>query len=238
MRKSSSVPPAFELDHVSRRVGSTVVLDDVTVDLPDDGVTVIVGRSGSGKSSLLRLLNRLSVPTAGVVRFRGTDVATIDPRRLRRQVAMIFQRPTMLGDTGLDDLRVADPALDEEAAAMLCEQVHLDPPLLRRSTDALSGGEAQRLCIARALATEPAVLLADEATSSLDFEAGCGIETLARELAEGGTPVIWVTHDREQVRRTADRVVVIDAGRVVATGSVDELLRSDDRRIRNALGGS
>jgi putative ABC transport system ATP-binding protein len=232
------MPPAFELEHVTRKVGETLVLDDVSLDIPDDGVTVIVGKSGSGKSSLLRLLDRLSVPTSGVVRFRGTDVATIDPRVLRRQVAMIFQRPTMLGQTAIEDLRIADPSIDETAAKRLFERVHLDPVILTRDTAALSGGEQQRLCIARALATDPEVLLADEPTSSLDFEAGCGIETLARELAEAGTPVVWVTHDREQVRRTADRVVVVDAGRVIATGAVDELLRSDDRRIRNALGGA
>jgi putative ABC transport system ATP-binding protein len=238
MRNSSPMPAAFDLEHVTRQVDETVVLDDVSVALPDAGVTAIVGKSGSGKSSLLRLLNRLSVPTRGTVKFRGTDVATIDPRVLRRQVAMIFQRPTLLGEVAVDDLRIADPSIDDAAAARLFERVHLPAVILDRATDALSGGEAQRLCIARALATEPQVLLADEATSSLDFEAGCGIERLARELADAGTPVIWVTHDRDQVRRTADHVVVIDAGRVIATGGVDDLLSSDDHRIRDALGGA
>lgn len=228
----------FSLDHVSLRAGDTVVLDDITLELPDRGITVLVGRSGSGKSSMLRLLNRLSVPTHGTVSYRGSDVGGLDPQTLRRRVAMIFQRPTVLGDTALDDIRIADPELSEPAAAALCERVHLDPALLDRSTAVLSGGEAQRLCVARALATQPDVLLADEPTSALDHETTTGMESLARELAANGIPVVWVTHDRAQVRRIANHAVVLDRGQVIASGSPDALLDGDDSRVLRALDDS
>lgn len=232
-----NVGAVFSLEHVDFRDGDTIVLDDLTADIPDHGVTVIVGPSGSGKSSLLRLLNRLSVPTSGTIRYRGDDIAGLDPLRLRRQVAMVFQRPTTLGDTGIDDVRVADPCLSTEGAAALFERVHLDPALLDRETSALSGGEAQRLCIARALATDPGVLLADEPTSSLDHEHAEGLEALTCELARRAIPVIWVSHDREQVRRIANWALVLDDGHVIASGTPGELLNSGDRRVRNALGG-
>ncbi|MGE3619245.1 MAG: phosphate ABC transporter ATP-binding protein [Acidimicrobiia bacterium] len=205
----------FELDHVSLVRGGTTVLDDVTVAIPDDGVTALVGASGSGKSTLLRCCNLLEVPTRGRIAYRGTDLARVDPLRHRREVAMVFQAPTVFPGTALDNLRAARPDLDVAGARELLARVGLDPDLADRTADTLSGGEAQRLCLARALATEPAVLLADEATSALDEEAATVLEDLARALADEGTPVVWVTHDRDQVRRLADHVVALDHGRIV-----------------------
>lgn len=227
----------FHLEQVGLRASETIILESVGLDIPESGITVLVGPSGSGKSSLLRLLNRLSVPTEGTIRFDGTAIDGIDPRTLRRRVAMLFQRPTLLGSNGLEDLRVADTTLTEADAAALLERVHLNPALLHRETSALSGGEAQRLCTARALATHPDVVLADEPTSALDHEHAAGIEQLFRSLADDGMPVVWVTHDRQQVRRLADYAAVLDAGRLIAAGTPAELCTSDDPRVRSALGG-
>jgi putative ABC transport system ATP-binding protein len=218
----------FELDDVSVVRGGTVVLDHVSVELPDSGVTAIVGASGSGKSTLLRLCNRLERPTGGCIRFRGRDVSTLDPLQHRARVAMVFQRPTVFPGTALENLRAGAPALDRAQAAALLEQVGLDPELLDREADRLSGGEAQRLCLARALATGPEVVLADEATSALDEASTLVLESLARALADGGTPVVWVTHDMAQVSRLADHVVEIERGRVTFAGPVAEF----QRRVR------
>ena len=199
-------------------------LDGLDAELPDGGLTVVAGPSGSGKSTLLRLCNRLEVPSEGTVRHRGTDVAERDPLELRREVAMVFQRPVTFAGTVRDNLHEADRSLDDDACAELLERAGLGSAFLDRDAGELSGGEAQRACLARALATRPRVLLMDEPTSSLDGEAAAVLEDLARKLVEDGTPVIWVTHSQEQLRRLADHVVLLAEGRVDRSGSADEVL--------------
>lgn len=186
--------------------------------LPDGGITVVAGPSGSGKSTLLRLCNRLVAPTRGRVLFRGDDVAGLDPRRLRRRVGMVFQRPTPFAGTVADNLRVAAPDLGRAAAAAVLERADLDGSFLDRDAGGLSGGEAQRMCLARTLVANPEVLLMDEPTASLDPRSSRVLEELALGLAASGVPVVWVSHDRGQILRLADSVVVLDAGRIVAQG--------------------
>ncbi|MFZ4518703.1 MAG: ABC transporter ATP-binding protein [Microthrixaceae bacterium] len=203
----------FRFDEVSLRLDGRPVLDRVSCVIPEGGITVVAGPSGSGKSTLLRLCNRLEVPTSGRVRYRGADLAGLDPVAHRRAVGMVFQRPTPFPGTGADNLAAAgvdDPA---EAATLLA-RAGLDDSFLDRTTDHLSGGEAQRLCLARTLATGCSVLLADECTSALDPDATRVLEELARDLADAGTTVVWVTHDRAQADRLADRRLLMEAGRV------------------------
>jgi putative ABC transport system ATP-binding protein len=199
-------------------------LDGLDAELPDGGLTVIAGPSGAGKSTLLRLCNRLEVPSEGTVRHRGGDVAERDPLELRREVAMVFQRPVTFAGTVRDNLHEADSTLDDEAGAALLERAGLEASFLDRDAGELSGGEAQRACLARALATQPRVLLMDEPTSSLDDKAAEVLERLARQLVDGGTPVVWVTHSREQLRRLADHVLLLAAGRVERAGRAGEVL--------------
>lgn len=202
-------------------------IDSVTVTAPDGSellhrvslradrghVTVLAGPSGSGKSTLLRAANRLSAPTTGVVRLDGADVASLDPQGLRRRVGIVFQRPAPFPGTVRDNLRVARPDLvDAEATAVLA-RVGLDVAVLDRVADELSGGEVQRMCLARTLLTGPEVVLMDEPTSALDPDARIGIERLARALADDGLAVVWVSHDLAQVHRLADRTFVLIDGR-------------------------
>ncbi len=215
------VPPEVDLfafDGVRLVVDGSTILDGVDARIPDEGLTAIVGPSGSGKSTLLRLCNRLEVPTEGVVRFRGDDVDTLDPLALRRRVGMVFQRPTLFPGTVGDNLAVARPGLSEDAAGDALHQAGLDRSFLDRTADDLSGGEAQRACLARTLVTEPEVLLMDEPTSALDEEGTHVLERLGRDLADAGIPVLWVTHDLHQVDRIADRRLRVEAGRVVDGG--------------------
>jgi putative ABC transport system ATP-binding protein len=198
------------------------ILDGVTAEVSASGITVVVGPSGSGKSTLLRLANRLAVPDRGAVIVRGEDTATQDPLRLRRRVGMVFQRPTLFPGTVLDNLRAADPGIERTAAEALLARVGLGASVVDRS-DGLSGGEAQRVCIARALAAEPTALLMDEPTSSLDPAARDGLETLARTLAEGGLPIVWVSHDLQQMRRLADSVLIVVDGRVAFASALGQL---------------
>jgi UDP-glucose/iron transport system ATP-binding protein len=178
---------------------------------------VIVGASGSGKSSLLRLCNRLEAPTTGTVRFRDRDLAEVEIRSHRRRVGMLFQYPVPFAGTVRQNLAVADPDLDDAGAGALLERVALSAAFLDRQADRLSGGEAQRMCLARTLATAPEVLLCDEATSSLDPDATHRLERVAHDLREDGIPVLWVTQEPEQIGRIADHVIRMHEGRVVGT---------------------
>jgi putative ABC transport system ATP-binding protein len=203
----------FELDDVTVEGAGRPRLRDVTLALPDGGVTVLQGPSGSGKSTLLRLLNRLEAPARGTVRYRGEDLAERDVLAHRREVGMVFQAPVLFPGTVADNLAVARP---QDPPEQLLQRAGLPAEFLTRDAATLSGGEAQRACLARALATRPRVLLMDEPTSALDPDAAAVIERLVGELADSGVPVVLVTHDADQARRVGDRVVRIEDGRVAA----------------------
>jgi len=212
-------PVAFEFDRVIVRRAGRRVLDEVTTGIPAAGITVISGPSGAGKTTLLRLCNRLEVPDEGTVRYRRRPLDELDPLVLRRRVGMVFQRPTPFPGSVADNLAVAHPdaGLEEMSAAL--KRVALDPVLLAREARTLSGGELQRVCLARTLVTQPETLLLDEPTSALDARPKQVFETTARELAAQGITIIWVTHDSAQADRVADRIYRLREGRLTpATG--------------------
>jgi putative ABC transport system ATP-binding protein len=211
--------PLFRFEHVGVTGNAGPRLADVDAAVPDTGITVVVGPSGSGKSTLLRLCNRLEAPTTGTVRFRGDDVATLDPLALRRRVGMVFQGPTPFAGSVRDNLRVADSDLGDDDAKLVLDRADLAPGFLDRPADELSGGEAQRMCLARTLATAPEVLLMDEPTSSVDARSRRALEDMTQALARDGVPVVWVTHDLPQARRLADEVLVLAGGRVAYAGA-------------------
>jgi putative ABC transport system ATP-binding protein len=216
--------PLFSFESVSVGPPGARRLDALDARLPEGGLTVVAGPSGSGKSTLLRLCNRLEVPSQGTVRHRGADISQGDPLALRREVAMVFQRPVTFAGTVLDNLREADRGCDEARGAELLERAGLPATFLARDAGELSGGEAQRACLARALATDPHVMLMDEPTSALDAKATAVLERLAKQLVVDGTPVIWVSHSEEQMRRLADCVLLLADGRVDREGSAAEVL--------------
>lgn len=193
------------------------VLCDIDTSVPEGGITAVVGPSGAGKSTLLRTCNRLEVPTRGRVWFRGDDVAALDPLRLRRRVGMVFQTPTLFPGTVRDNLAVAADGDDECYTAAL-RAAALDGALLDRAGDSLSAGEAQRACLARTLVTRPEVLLLDEPTAALDARPKLAFERLAAELAAGGLPVLWATHDLDQLDRVANRVLALVGGGLAYAG--------------------
>jgi UDP-glucose/iron transport system ATP-binding protein len=209
--------PLFTFEDVVVELGGALVLDGVHAEVPAHGVTCLVGPSGSGKSTMLRLCNRLEVATAGVVRFQGNDVLALDPLSHRRRVGMVFQRPTPFPGSVRDNLHVARPDADDDQLGAALARAALDPSFLDRVADQLSGGEAQRMCLARTLVTDPEVLLMDEPTSALDPGATETLEDLACGLAcaEHAVPILWVTHDHAQVDRIADRRLVVEAGKVL-----------------------
>ena len=141
------MPTLFEFADVHLVVDGARVLSGVTTTIPRGDLTVVAGASGSGKTSLLRLCNRLDVPTSGTIRFGEHNLLSLDPQKLRRRVGMVFQRPVLFGGTVRDNLLVADPEAPEAKMLHALAEVELDPEFLERIGDDLSGGEAQRVCL-------------------------------------------------------------------------------------------
>ena len=215
----------FRLEGVTLRRGDAVVLEQCDAQLPA-GATCVWGPSGSGKSSLLRLLNRLADPDEGRVLLEGRDVRGLDVLALRRRVVLVQQLPSPLPGTVEDNVRYG-PRLAHRAAdvARLLELVALPRSLAGRDAATLSVGQQQRLMLARSLALEPEVLLLDEPTSALDEGARDAVEeTLAHLRDEIEVSLVVVTHELEQARRLAEWVVELREGRVVAQGPARELL--------------
>jgi putative ABC transport system ATP-binding protein len=216
-------PPLFTFDDVWVGNDDGWRLREVVAEVPDVGITALVGPSGAGKSTLLRLCNRLEIPARGRVLFRADDIAAADPLRLRRRVGMVFQRPTPFPGTVRDNLLVAVPAVTDDEASEALDAAELPRAFLDRIATELSGGEAQRVCLARTLLTKPEVLLMDEATSSLDPASRHALERLALAFSTRRVRVLWVTHDFAQVRRVADHVLVVLDHRVAHAGPIDRL---------------
>ena len=180
--------------------------------VPEGRLTVMVGPSGAGKTTLLRLLNRLDDPDGGAVLLGGRDVRDYDVLALRRRVQVVGQVPVTFPGTVAANLAASTDGLADDqagAVAALLARVGLDPALAGREADRLSVGEAQRLCLGRALALDPEVLALDEPTSALDPASKAGIEALIGGLAESGLTVVMVTHDPAHTA-LADHVVAVE----------------------------
>ncbi|HML21498.1 MAG TPA: phosphate ABC transporter ATP-binding protein [Aggregatilinea sp.] len=207
----------------------TPVLHGVSLSVEQGEIFVLIGPSGSGKSSLLRCLNRLEEPAPQTVFLNGDDITSLPVTTLRCRVGMVFQQSSMFPGTVADNLAygpsLRKETLPRERLVELLEQVALDPALLDKRATELSGGQAQRVAIARALANRPDVLLLDEPTSALDPIATHAVEQTLHDLrARLNLTLIWVSHMVEQARRVADRVLMLDAGRVVRIDTVDAML--------------
>jgi phosphate transport system ATP-binding protein len=227
-------PPAIETRALNAYFGATHAVRDVSLSFPQNEVTAIIGPSGCGKSTLLRCLNRMheTVPLArveGDVLFHGRNIygPGVDPIALRRHVGMVFQRPTPFPTMSIRDnvaagLRVQlGERLDRRQIDEVVERALRQAALwdevkdrLKTSATGISGGQQQRLCIARALATSPHVLLLDEPTASLDPLSTQKVEELVYELRSSMT-VIIVTHNMQQAARVSDRTVFMLSGEMV-----------------------
>lgn len=216
--------------HLTRSVGNVTLVDDISVEVPSGEVLAVVGPSGSGKSSFLRLLNRLDEPTSGTVFLQDVDYRQIPPREVRRIVGMVTQRPFLFPGTVYQNVSFGPRQRGEEFPQGRAEELLARVGLggyARRDVTPLSGGEAQRVSLARALANSPTVLLLDEPSSALDEEAKGEVESLIRDIiTESQLTCIIVTHDIAQAARIATRVMVLRHGYMTRIGTVNEVLHA------------
>jgi len=219
----------LQIKNVTMVKNGKTILKNIDLCFQKAKLTTIFGRSGSGKTSLLRLLNGLDSPTQGQVLFKGVNMETIPPPHLRQEIGMIFQIPVMFEGTVFENIsfgpRLKNKNLQKEECLKLLEFVGLDSTFLNKDAFTLSVGEKQRVSIARTLANEPEVLLMDEPTSALDRKSSLAIEVLIKKLKKDGMTIILVTHNQEQALRLSDYLVLIEKGEVKTTGLPEHVLK-------------
>ena len=217
-------------EHLGRTIHDKILVRDANFEAFKGEVLAITGPSGSGKSSLLRLLNRLDEPTSGTVFVEGIDYHNLEPRELRRKLGMVTQRPYLFPGTVAENLQYGPvqrgDVLAPHAMEELLNQVGLKG-YGQRNIANLSGGEAQRVSVARTLANSPLVLLLDEPTSALDEAAKLEVESsIQKVVRDHGLTCVLVTHDPAQASRLAKRALLLESGCIVRDGLVSEVLHA------------
>jgi sulfate transport system ATP-binding protein len=219
---------SINVSHVTKKFGDFVALDDVTVDLPTGQLTALLGPSGGGKSTLLRVIAGLETADSGTVSIAGTPATHLPPQK--RNVGFVFQHYAAFKHMSVAknvafglEIRRRPRAEVRHRVDELLELVHLTQ-FADRLPAQLSGGQRQRMALARALAVEPSVLLLDEPFGALDAKVRKELRDWLRRLHdEMPVTTVFVTHDQEEALEVADEIVVINDGRVAQVGSPDEL---------------
>jgi ATP-binding cassette subfamily B protein len=220
----------------------TPALDRFTLEVPASEKVALVGPSGAGKTTVFQLLLRFYDPASGRVRIDGVDLATTDPREMRRKIALVPQEPVIFATSVLENVRYGRPDASDVDVRAACDAAYATEFIARLPEGfesalgergvRLSGGQRQRIAIARAILADRPILLLDEATSSLDAESERIVQRAFERLMAGRT-VLMIAHRLATVRH-ADRIAVMEAGRIVAIGTHDELVRDNPLYARLA----
>lgn len=215
----------IETRHLFKRFGEVTALDDINICINRGEFVAIMGASGSGKTTLMNILTCLDTVTEGKVLLDGTDAAALDEEGRRQfradKIGLVFQQFHLIPFlTALENIMLAQhyhSVVDEAAARNVLEQVGLSHRVSHLPSQ-LSGGEQQRVCIARALVNQPPVIFADEPTGNLDEENEQRVLALLNQLHQQGRTIVMVTHNPE-LGRVADRIIRLQHGKVISTGS-------------------
>lgn len=223
----------ISIKNLKKNYGSNHVLKDIDIDIEEGEVIVIVGSSGSGKSTFLRCLNLLEEPTSGEIIVDGvkiTDKKT-DLNKLRREVGMVFQQFNLFPNYSvIENIKLAPKKLrkvSDRAITKKARELLNDVGLLNKAKampNSLSGGQKQRVAIARALAMEPKIMLFDEPTSALDPEMIGEVLDVIREVAEKGMTMVIVTHEMKFAREVGTRMIFLDKGIIIEDGKPSEVM--------------
>jgi osmoprotectant transport system ATP-binding protein len=237
--------PMIELQNVRKQYGEVTAVDGVSFTVQAGELLVLLGDSGSGKTTTLKMVNRLIEPTSGVIRLDGGDVTQIEAHALRRRIGYVFQQiglfphMTVAENVAITPLLLGwDDGRRRARVDALLEMVELDPSLMRdRLPDALSGGQRQRVAVARALAAEPALMLLDEPFGALDPLTRDRLQqSFVRIRKQYELTAIFVTHDMVEALILGDRIAVMNEGRLVQVGTPHELMtRPADDYVRQLM---
>lgn len=227
--------PAIEFDHVVKRFGDAVALNDVSLSVDSGSFVTIIGSSGCGKTTLLKLANALVMPDEGQVLVHGSATTEADPIELRRTIGYVIQGSVLFPHLTVEQniayvpslLNSGDEGRTEEAVAKWMDIIGLPHDIMDRYPAELSGGQAQRVGIARALAASPDILLADEPFSAVDaITRGSLQDEIKRIHRQTGITVLFVTHDIDEALDLGDKVLVMEAGRAVQFAEPCDILRN------------
>lgn len=235
--------PLLQVEGLTQHRQGLQILKNVSLSCDSRQLTVLTGPSGGGKSTLLRLLNRLDEPTAGQVKLNGTDIQSLSPGQLRCQIAMVLQRPTMFAGSVLENLQSSFrlrglplPTADSVEIQQVVELCGIAVELLPKNAERLSIGQQQRVCLARALVMSPQVLLLDEPTSALDRPSADRLGELLRRLCrEQGLAVLMITHDLRLAERVADQVLFLSGGEIAEQGCTEILRNPKTEQLQDFL---
>jgi polar amino acid transport system ATP-binding protein len=227
--------PVLALEKVRKAFGSEVVLEDISITVPEHTATVFIGASGSGKSTLLRCINLLEQIDDGVIRLDGADITdpSVDPDEIRRKLGMVFQsfnlfpHMSVVENIILAPMRVHSKSREQaiEDALELLGRFGLREKA-EQYPDRLSGGQQQRVAIIRSLAVQPRLLLLDEITSALDPVLVNEVLSTVRDLKEHGMTMLLATHEMGFAKQVADEVCFLEHGRILEWGKPEEILEN------------
>jgi polar amino acid transport system ATP-binding protein len=227
--------PVLALEKVRKAFGSEVVLEDISITVPEHTATVFIGASGSGKSTLLRCINLLEQIDDGVIRLDGADITdpSVDPDEIRRKLGMVFQsfnlfpHMSVVENIVLAPMRVHSKSREQaiEEALELLGRFGLREKA-EQYPDRLSGGQQQRVAIIRSLAVQPRLLLLDEITSALDPVLVNEVLSTVRDLKEHGMTMLLATHEMGFAKQVADEVCFLEHGRILEWGKPEEILEN------------
>lgn len=226
-------PVMISVKNLKKRFGKNVVLRDINAEIHEGEVVVVVGSSGSGKSTFLRCLNFLEEPTAGRISIDGQELTSgkTDLNKLRQNVGMVFQSFNLFPHMSvIDNIKLAPKKLrklSDRAATKRAKKLLNDVGLADKADSfpsQLSGGQKQRVAIARALAMEPKVMLFDEPTSALDPEMIGEVLDVIRQVAAQGMTMVIVTHEMKFAREVGTRMLFLDKGRIIEDGAPEQVM--------------
>ena len=207
----------FELDNLGLISPEKMILEGISLSIKEGEHLTITGPSGSGKSSLLKLLAALVSPSSGQLFYQGQEMGDLDPVAYRREVSYCFQQPVLFGQTVRDNVafpfEIRQIPFDQERVLTALARLNLGPEFLEKPIKDLSGGEKQRVALVRNLLFEPKVLLLDEVSSGLDEKTKILLRTFLNDLHQEGVTLIEVTHDQQEIE-AAERLVTIVGGRL------------------------
>ncbi|KIL50924.1 ABC transporter ATP-binding protein [Jeotgalibacillus campisalis] len=234
--------PAIHFNDVTYTINDNVILKRITGSFPEGKITTLVGPSGAGKTTLLKLCNHLISAGSGEIYIKDKAIEQYEPVELRKLVGMALQSAPMVEGTVFENLSLPlslqGEKLDPKEAEELLEDVGLGKEYLHRSSTDLSGGQRQKVSIARTLVNRPKVLLLDEITSSLDFASLHEIEELISKINQKyGTTIIWITHNLKQALLIGNYTWVMMDGEVIETGESSLLESPVNEKVRRFVKG-